>query len=61
MDTMKKEYAVLFNAISDTIRRLGEMQLQLMLYQQIAEELYINDQTKEAEALPSRPSPTLLT
>ena len=36
-----KEYSVLFNAITDTIRALQELQLALMMAQQKAEELYI--------------------
>lgn len=36
-----KEYSVLFNAITDAIRALQELQLTLMVAQQKAEELYI--------------------
>jgi hypothetical protein len=36
-----KEYSVLFNAITDAIRALQELQLALMVAQQKAEELYI--------------------
>ena len=36
-----KEYSVLFNAITDAICALQELQLALMVAQQKAEELYI--------------------
>ena len=36
-----KEYSVLFNAVTDAIRALQELQLALMVAQQKAEELYI--------------------
>lgn len=36
-----KEYSVLFNAITDAIQALQELQLALMVAQQRAEELYI--------------------
>jgi hypothetical protein len=36
-----KEYFVLFNAITDAIRALQDLQLALMVAQQKAEELYI--------------------
>ena len=36
-----KEYSVLFNAITDAIRALQELQLALMVAQQKAEDLYI--------------------
>ena len=36
-----KEYSVLFNAITDAIQALQELQLALMAAQQKAEELYI--------------------
>ena len=36
-----KEYSVLFNAITDAIRALQELQQVLMAAQQKAEELYI--------------------
>ena len=36
-----KEYSVLFNAITDAIRALQELQLALIEAQQKAEELYI--------------------
>ena len=36
-----KEYSVLFNAITDAIRALQELQQALMVAQQKAEELYI--------------------
>jgi hypothetical protein len=36
-----KEYSVLFNAITDAIRALQDLQLALMVAQQKAEELYI--------------------
>ena len=36
-----KEYSVLFNAITDAIRALQELQLALMVAQKKAEELYI--------------------
>ena len=36
-----KEYSVLFNAITDAIRDLQELQQALMAAQQKAEELYI--------------------
>ena len=38
-----KEYSVLFNAITDAIRALQELQLALMTAQQKAEELYIEE------------------
>jgi hypothetical protein len=36
-----KEYSVLFNAITDAIRTLQDLQLALMVAQLKAEELYI--------------------
>ena len=36
-----KEYSVLFNAITDAVRALQELQLALMVAQQKAEDLYI--------------------
>ena len=36
-----KEYSVLFNAVTDAIRALQELQLALMVAQQKAEDLYI--------------------
>lgn len=36
-----KEYSILFNAITDAIRALQELQQALMAAQQKAEELYI--------------------
>ena len=36
-----KEYSVLYNAITNAIRALQELQLALMVAQQKAEELYI--------------------
>ena len=36
-----KEYSVLFNAITNAVRALQDLQLALMVAQQKAEELYI--------------------
>ncbi len=42
MEPIQKEYAVLFNAITDTERTLERLRQQLIFTQQLAEELYIN-------------------
>ncbi|MHB1314635.1 MAG: hypothetical protein ACYCX2_04025 [Christensenellales bacterium] len=55
------EYVVLFNALSDMIKKLGDIQLQLMFYQQIAEDMYINGEPGKIEPLSKRPPITLLT
>ena len=41
MDELNKEYALLFNGITDTIRQLETMTLQLKKLQQRAEEAYL--------------------
>lgn len=38
---MSKEYLLLFNAITDAIRALQDLQLTLILAQQAAEDLFI--------------------
>lgn len=39
---MEKEYSLLFNAITDTIKKLDELKMQLIQIQQQAEEIYIS-------------------
>ena len=39
---MEKEYSLLFNAITDTIKKLDELKMQLIKIQQQAEEIYIS-------------------
>ena len=39
---MEKEYSLLFNAITDTIKKLDELKMQLVQIQQQAEEIYIS-------------------
>ena len=39
---MEKEYSLLFNAITDTIKKLDELKVQLIQIQQQAEEIYIS-------------------
>lgn len=38
-----KEYLLLFNAITDTVKVLDSLRLKLIDVQRIAEEMYIND------------------
>ncbi len=39
--SMTKEYLLLFNAVTDAIKTLQELQITLMLAQQTAEDLYL--------------------
>lgn len=40
---MPEEYIVLFNAITDALKTLEEIQVKLMIAQQLAEEMYISE------------------
>ena len=49
MDAIRKEYALLFNAITDAEATLEQLRLRLIAAQQEAEELFLSAEDSSAE------------
>lgn len=47
MDAISQEYLALFSAITDTVEILEKLRLRLLLTQQYAEELYLEDRENQ--------------